>query len=230
MKKSRFTETQIVSMLKQADAGVPVKDLCRQAGVSTATYYQWKSKYGGMEASDLKRVRELEAENAKLKRMYAELALDNAAMKDLIAKKKSRAGAEARGGALPDAGARASAAPVLQMRETVTGRVVSTTTGLDRARRGGDRRVGEVGRGASQPWFLEMLFTAAQEPSVEPQAHLSRVQGYATEPAARSEATAAQARTCAALRAEAAGQRVVGRFHGRRSGLWPAIPDLQCGG
>jgi len=87
MKKSRFTETQIVSMLKQADAGVPVKDLCRQAGVSTATYYQWKSKYGGMEASDLKRVRELEAENAKLKRMYAELALDNAAMKDLIAKK-----------------------------------------------------------------------------------------------------------------------------------------------
>jgi len=87
MKKSRYTKTQIVSILKQADAGVPVEDLCRQGGVSTATYYQWKSKYGGMEASDLKRVRELEAENAKLKRMYAELALDNAAMKDLIAKK-----------------------------------------------------------------------------------------------------------------------------------------------
>jgi putative transposase len=76
-----------VSILKQADAGVPVKDLCRQAGASTATYYQWKSKYGGTEASDLKRVRESEAENAKLKRMYAELALDNAAMKDLIAKR-----------------------------------------------------------------------------------------------------------------------------------------------
>jgi putative transposase len=87
MKKSKFTETQIVAILKQADAGVPVKDLCRQAGISTAAYYQWKSKYGGMEASDLKRVKELEAENAKLKRMYAELALDNAAMKDLIAKK-----------------------------------------------------------------------------------------------------------------------------------------------
>ena len=87
MKKSKFTETQIVSILKQADAGVPVKDLCRQAGISTATYYQWKSKYGGMEASDLKRVKELEAENARLKRLYAELALDNAAMKDLIAKK-----------------------------------------------------------------------------------------------------------------------------------------------
>ena len=87
MKKSRFTETQIVSILKQADAGAPVKDLCRQAGISQATYYQWKSKYGGMEASDLKRVKELEAENARLKRLYAELALDNAAMKDLIAKK-----------------------------------------------------------------------------------------------------------------------------------------------
>lgn len=87
MKKSKFTETQIVSILKQADAGVPIKDLCRQAGISQATYYQWKSKYGGLEASDLKRVKELESENAKLKRMYAELALDNAAMKDLIAKK-----------------------------------------------------------------------------------------------------------------------------------------------
>ena len=87
MKPSRFTETQIVTILKQADAGVPVKDICRQAGISLPTYYQWKSKYGGMEASDLKRVKELEAENSRLKRMYAELALDAAAMKDYIAKK-----------------------------------------------------------------------------------------------------------------------------------------------
>src|SRR5690606_26381524 len=87
MKKSRFTETQIVSILKQADAGVPVKDICRQAGISVPTYYKWKSKYGGLEASELRRVKDLEAENARLKRMYAELALDNAAMKDLIAKK-----------------------------------------------------------------------------------------------------------------------------------------------
>jgi putative transposase len=70
MKKSKFGETQIVSILKQAYAGVPVKDICRQADISTPTYYQWK--YGGMDASDLKRVKELEAENAKLKRMYAE--------------------------------------------------------------------------------------------------------------------------------------------------------------
>ena len=87
MKKSKFSETQIVSILKQGDAGMPIKELCRKAGISSATYYQWKSKYGGLEASDLRRVKELEAENAKLKRMYAELALDNIAMKDLIAKK-----------------------------------------------------------------------------------------------------------------------------------------------
>lgn len=87
MKTSKFSETQIVAILKQADAGIAVKDICRQAGISVPTYYQWKSKYGGLEASELRRVRELEAENAKLKRMYAELALDNAAMKDLIAKK-----------------------------------------------------------------------------------------------------------------------------------------------
>lgn len=87
MKKSKFTESQIVSILKQADAGIPIKDLCRQAGISPATYYLWKSKYGGMEASDLRRVKELEAENSRLKRLYAELALDNASMKDLIAKK-----------------------------------------------------------------------------------------------------------------------------------------------
>ena len=87
MKKSRFTEAQIVAILKQADAGLAIKDICRQAGISSPTYYQWKSKYGGMEASDLRRVKDLESENSRLKRMYADMALENAAMKDLIAKK-----------------------------------------------------------------------------------------------------------------------------------------------
>ena len=87
MKRARFTETQIVAILKEADSGVPVKDLCRKHGISDATYYNWKTKYGGMEASDLKKMKELERELSQLKRMYADLALENRALKDLIEKK-----------------------------------------------------------------------------------------------------------------------------------------------
>ncbi len=87
MKRSRFSEEQIIKILKEADAGMKVQDLCRQYGISDATYYKWKSKYGGMEASDVKRMRELEAENGKLKRMFADLALENHALKELIEKK-----------------------------------------------------------------------------------------------------------------------------------------------
>ena len=87
MKNSRFTESQIVSILGEAEAGMKVKDVCRKHGISDATYYNWKAKYGGMSVSELKRTKELEAENAKLKRMYADLALENRAMKDLIEKK-----------------------------------------------------------------------------------------------------------------------------------------------
>jgi len=87
MKRSRFTETQIISILKEADAGLAVKQVCHKHGISDATFYNWKSKYGGMGASELKRLREIEAENTKLKRMSAELALENTALKDLIEKK-----------------------------------------------------------------------------------------------------------------------------------------------
>ena len=87
MKRSRFSETQIVAILKEADAGMAVKEICRKHGISDATYYNWKSRYGGMDASDLKRMKELETELSQFKRMYAELARENDAMRSLIAKK-----------------------------------------------------------------------------------------------------------------------------------------------
>ena len=87
MQKSRFSETQIVAILKEADAGLKVEEICRKHGISSATYYSWKSKYGGMEASDVKRMKELQEENDKLKRMFADLSLENAAIKELLEKK-----------------------------------------------------------------------------------------------------------------------------------------------
>jgi putative transposase len=87
MKKSKHTESQIVAILKEGEAGVPVAEIVRKHGISSATYYNWKSKYAGIAVSELKRMRELETENAKLKRMYAELALENAAIKDVLSRK-----------------------------------------------------------------------------------------------------------------------------------------------
>ena len=87
MKKTRFTETQIVAALKRKEGGIPTKEICRELGISEATFYNWKSKYGDIEASDVKRMKELEEENAKLKKMYANLAMDNEILKDLFIKK-----------------------------------------------------------------------------------------------------------------------------------------------
>jgi putative transposase len=87
MKRSRYTEEQIIGILREQEAGVPVAELCRKHGMSDATFYNWKSKYGGLEVSEARRLRSLEAENAKLKRLLADAMLDNAGLKDLLGKK-----------------------------------------------------------------------------------------------------------------------------------------------
>lgn len=86
MRKSRFSEAKIVSILKRQERGEKVADLCREAGISEATFYNWKAKYGGLPLSELKRIKDLEAENARLKRMYAELSLVHDALKDAVEK------------------------------------------------------------------------------------------------------------------------------------------------
>jgi putative transposase len=85
--KSKFTEAQIVKALKQQEAGLKVSDLCRELGISEATFYNWKAKYGGMEINDVKRMKSLEEENSRLKKMYAELSLVHHALKDALEKK-----------------------------------------------------------------------------------------------------------------------------------------------
>jgi putative transposase len=87
MKQKRHTEEQIIAILKEHEAGMKTADLCRKHGVSEATFYNWKAKYGGLEVSEAKRLRTLESENAKLKKLLADAMLDNAALKDLLGKK-----------------------------------------------------------------------------------------------------------------------------------------------
>jgi putative transposase len=87
MKKTRYSETQIVKILKEVETGKKVKDVCREYGIADATYYNWKAKYGGMEAADIKRLKDLEEENRRLKQMYADLSLEHTILKDIIEKK-----------------------------------------------------------------------------------------------------------------------------------------------
>jgi putative transposase len=87
MKKSRYTETQIVKAIKEHESGKSVQDICRELGVSNVTFYNWKQRYGGMEVSDVKKMKELEEENSRLKKMYANLSLLHEALKDAVAKK-----------------------------------------------------------------------------------------------------------------------------------------------
>ena len=87
MKKARFTESQIVAAIKKQESGIPVRDLCRELGISDATFYNWKAKYGGLEVNDVKRMKEMEAELSQYKKIVAELTFENRAMKGFIEKK-----------------------------------------------------------------------------------------------------------------------------------------------
>jgi putative transposase len=87
MRKSKYTETQIITMLREHESGKKVTDICREYGISSATFFNWKSKYGGLEVNELKRLRELEEENNRLKKMYADVSMDNHILKDVISKK-----------------------------------------------------------------------------------------------------------------------------------------------
>lgn len=87
MKKSKFTDSQIMAILKQNEAGIKAPDLCREHGISSATFYKWRSKFGGMDASMISRLKELEAENARLKKMYAEAKMDSELLKEVLQKK-----------------------------------------------------------------------------------------------------------------------------------------------
>ena len=87
MKKSRFTETQIVKAIKEHEGGRKAEDICRELGITTASFYKWRQRFGGMEASDVKKMKELEEENARLKKMYANLSLVHEALKDAVSKK-----------------------------------------------------------------------------------------------------------------------------------------------
>ncbi len=87
MKKSRYTDSQIINILKQAEAGTPVPELCREHGMSSASFYKWRAKYGGMDASLMGRMKELETENNRLKKMYADVQLQNDVIKEALAKK-----------------------------------------------------------------------------------------------------------------------------------------------
>lgn len=89
MTKKRHSEVQIFNILKESDSGISVNELCRKHGISNATYYKWKSKYGGMELSELRKLKNLEAEHNRLKQLYADLCLENAALKDILEKNNS---------------------------------------------------------------------------------------------------------------------------------------------
>lgn len=159
MRQSKFTESQIVSILKEADAGRPVNEIWRRYGISSATCDKWKAKSSGVEASDVKRLKELEYENSRLKRMYAELSLENASLNDVIATKLlCLLGA----GKSPGLSSRhrSSNSACLASGEIGPGHIPSATDGVGAAGCARDRRAEGSGQGTPALGILEVLASA----------------------------------------------------------------------
>jgi len=230
MKKSRFTETQIVSILSEADAGLKVQEVCRKHGISPATYYKWKSKYGGLSASELKRIKELEAENAKLKRMHAELSLENDALKNLIEKNSEAVGAQ---GSRGISGGRTAfiCSPCLRCGWSVAFGLVSQAPESPPARPRGHRRIAGLGGAARSLGILEMPGPPSPGRSaVESQANLPRVQRAGLEPAATDGEADYRPASPAAAGAGGAERGLVDRFYARHAVRGPPLSDLERAG
>lgn len=158
MKKTRYSETQIIKILNEIECGRLVKDVCREYGISDQTYYNWKSKYGGMTASDVKKLKELEDENRELKRMFADLSLKHEALKDIV-EKSSRDGRAARAGGSCPGSLRVERAQRLRGRRH---QPVGVSLPAQRAAgRGGDRGDPVGGRTLPGLWLQQGVHGAA---------------------------------------------------------------------
>lgn len=187
MKQSRFTETQIVTILREADAGVAVTEVCRKYGISGNTFYNWKKKYSGMGVPELKRMKELETENTRLKRMYSELSLENHALKELISKSSNATRTPGSSG-VPGGGTGHDGEYFVRTCRPVEIGLVQACPGLAGVRQGAYRGIAEAG-GALQPLgLLEVLWpTSSRRPSVESQAGSPGVPGTRPEHEAEDE-------------------------------------------
>lgn len=230
MRQSKFTETQIVSILKEADVGRPVNELWRKYGISSATYSKWKATYGGLDASEVKRLKELEHENRRLKRMDADLSLENAALKDLIEKSSAARGTASGRHPLGDP-ARPLGSAGLSSGGNRSGHLLSAPRGLGPARCPGDRGPHDARGGQESLGLLEVLrSTPIEWPSVESHAAVAGVRPTPAEPPP-SDQEAAPGSVPSATRGDAAAQRGVGCGFYERHAVWrTTIPDSQYSG
>lgn len=228
MKKSRFTDSQIMAILKQAEAGTPVPELCREHGMSSASFYKWRAKYGGMDTSMMARLKELEAENRRLKKMYAEERLKAEIAREAIEKSGSAISTQRDGAALNPAVRYQHPHGLRNIRHQPE-RVLLPCQACRRKRC--DRRlVDSIDHGPAKLGLRAMflVFAQYQRLQMESQARLPHLPRAGTESAYQT----AQAPTTATPRAFRNSHRhqsdLVHGFHARPTGRWPQHPPAQC--